>query len=156
MIVDTKKRKQVRTLGKILFVVYIMFLLYFLIFSDWYGRSGVMDDYHYNLTPFREMKRFWEYREKLGIWSAINLVGNIVIFIPFGFFEPLASRNRNFVGTVLDGFLVSLLVEVFQLISKVGRFDIDDLLLNAFGVVIGYLIFLVCNVIRRMYGAKRT
>ena len=156
MILDTKKRKQVRTLGKILFAVYIIFLLYFLIFSDWYGRSGVMDDYHYNLTPFREMKRFWEYREKLGVWSAINLVGNVLIFIPFGFFEPLASRSRNFFGTVLDGFLVSLLVEMFQLISKVGRFDIDDLLLNTFGVIIGYLVFLMCNVMRRIYGAKRT
>lgn len=152
---DTKKRKQIRTLGKILFVVYILFLLYFLIFSDWYGRSGVMENYHYNLTPFREMKRFWEYREQLGVWSVVNLLGNIFIFVPFGFFEPLASRHRSFWGTVLDGFLLSLLVEVFQFVSKVGRFDVDDLILNTSGVVVGYLIFIVCNAMRRMYGTKR-
>lgn len=152
---DTKHKKQIRRLGKILFAVYILFLLYFLIFSDWYGRSGSLEEYHYSLTPFREIKRFWEYREQLGIWSAINLFGNVLIFVPFGFFEPMASRQRSFWGTVMDGFLLSLLVEVFQFISKVGRFDVDDLILNTSGVIIGYLIFLVCNAMRRMYGTKR-
>ena len=114
-----------------------------------------MNDYHYNLTPFLEVKRFWEYREQLGMWSWINLLGNVLIFVPFGFFEALTSRRRNFFGTVLDGFLLSLLVEVFQLVSKVGRFDVDDLILNTSGVVIGYLVFVVCNAIRRRYGAKR-
>lgn len=153
---DTKKRKQLRILGKILFVVYILFILYFLIFSDWYGRSGVMENYHYNLTPFQEIKRFWEYRDQLGVWSIINLLGNVLVFVPLGFFEPMASKHRSFWGTVLDGFLLSMLVEVFQLISKVGRFDVDDLILNTLGVVIGYLSFLICNAMRRMYGAKRT
>lgn len=153
---NTEQRKWIQILGKTLFVVYILFLLYFLIFSDWYGRSGAMHDYHYNFTPFLEVKRFWEYRKQLGMWSYINLLGNVLIFIPFGFFEPLTSRYRNFLGTVMDGFLLSLLVEVFQLVSKVGRFDVDDLMLNTFGVVIGYLFFVVCNAIRRRYGTKRT
>ena len=114
-----------------------------------------MENYHYNLTPFQEIKRFWEYREQLGIWSMINLLGNILAFVPFGFFEPMASRQRSFLGTILDGFLLSFLVEIFQLISKVGRFDVDDLLLNTSGVIIGYMIFLLCNAMRRMYGKKR-
>lgn len=115
-----------------------------------------MENYHYNLKPFQEIKRFWEYREQLGIWSAVNLFGNIFIFIPLGFFEPMASKRRSFLGTIVDGFLLSLVVEVFQLISKVGRFDVDDLILNTLGVVIGYIIFLICNAIRRNYGTKRT
>ncbi len=149
-------KKQIRILGKILFILYIGFLLWFLIFSDWYGRSGVLKEYHYNLTPFTEMKRFWRYREQLGIWSAINLFGNVLIFVPFGFFEAMASRSRSFWTIMLDGFLVSLLVEVFQFVAKVGRFDVDDLILNTSGVVIGYIIFLICNAVRRTYGAKRT
>ena len=152
---STEKRKRIRVLGTVLFVVYILFLLYFLIFSDWYGRDAVMENYHYNLEPFREIKRFWEYREKLGIWSVVNLFGNIVIFIPFGFFAPIASKKRNFIGTIMDGCFLSFIVEMFQLISKVGRFDVDDLLLNTLGVVIGYLVFLACNAIRRKYGTKR-
>lgn len=150
-----EKTKKLRIIGIILFVVYILFLLYFLIFSDWYGRDVVMENFHYNLKPFREIKRFWMYREQLGIWSAINLLGNIFIFVPLGFFEPIASKQRSFLGTVIDGFLLSLIVEIFQLISKVGRFDVDDLILNTLGVVIGYMAFLMCNAIRRKYGTKR-
>lgn len=140
---------------KIIFILYIFFLLYFLIFSELYGRSGVMENYHYNLTPFQEIERFWEYREQLGIWSYINLFGNILIFVPFGFFEPLASKKRSFWSTLVDGCLMSLVVEIFQLITKVGRFDVDDLLLNTSGVAIGYICFLIWNAIRRKYGTKR-
>ena len=114
-----------------------------------------MVEYHYNLEPFREIKRFWEYREKLGIWSYVNLFGNVAIFIPFGFFEMMASRKKSFLGTVLDGTFVSLVVEGFQFLSKVGRFDVDDLMLNVAGVVVGYLMFMACNAVRRTYGAKR-
>ena len=93
-----------RALGKILFVLYIAFLLYFLIFSDWYGRTGGMREYHYNLVLFKEIKRFWNYRDVLGWVAYANLFGNVLIFIPFGFFMPMASRYRNFFlmfGTIM-------------------------------------------------------
>lgn len=140
---------------KIIFGLYIFFLLYFLIFSELYGRTGVMENYHYNLTPLKEIERFWEYRKQLGLMSYINLFGNVLIFVPFGFIEPMASSKRSFWATLVDGCSFSLLVEVFQLITKVGRFDVDDLLLNTTGVAIGYLCFLVWNMMRRRYGTKR-
>ena len=140
---------------KIIFALYIFFLLYFLIFSEIYGRSGVMQDYHYNITPFQEIERFWKYREQLGLMSYINLFGNVLIFVPFGFMEPLTSKKRSFWATLIDGCLVSLSVEIFQFITKVGRFDVDDLMLNTTGVALGYVCFLVWNTIRRKYGTKR-
>ena len=139
---------------KIIFALYIFFLLYFLIFSEIYGRSGVMQDYHYNVTPFQEIERFWKYREQLGLMSYINLFGNVLIFVPFGFMEPLTSKKRSFWATLIDGCLVSLSVEIFQFITKVGRFDVDDLMLNTTGVALGYVCFLVWNAIRRKYGTK--
>lgn len=139
---------------KIIFALYIFFLLYFLIFSEIYGRSGVMQDYHYNITPFQEIERFWKYREQLGLMSYINLFGNVLIFVPLGFMEPLASKKRSFWATLIDGCLVSLSVEIFQFITKVGRFDVDDLMLNTTGVALGYVCFLVWNAIRRKYGTK--
>jgi glycopeptide antibiotics resistance protein len=139
---------------KIIFALYIFFLLYFLIFSEIYGRSGVMQDYHYNITPFQEIERFWKYREQLGLMSYINLFGNVLIFVPFGFMEPLTSKKRSFWATLIDGCLVSLSVEIFQFITKVGRFDVDDLMLNTTGVALGYVCFLVWNAIRRKYGTK--
>ena len=139
---------------KIIFGLYIFFLLYFLIFSEIYGRSGVMENYHYNITPFQEIERFWRYRDQLGLMAYINLFGNVLIFAPFGFIEPLASKKRSFWATLIDGCLLSLSVEIFQFITKVGRFDVDDLLLNTSGVAIGYICFLIWNAIRRKYGTK--
>ena len=150
-----KNRKRVRMLGKILFIFYIGFLLYFLIFSDWYGRTGGMNEYHYNLVLFKEIKRFWIYREQLGWVSFANLFGNVLIFMPFGFFMPMASRYRSFFLTLFYSFGLSLLVETFQLFTKVGSFDVDDLLLNTIGGVIGYIFFVICNTIRRWHDANR-
>lgn len=62
-----KQEKKVRTLGKVLFVLYIGFLIYFLFLSDWYGREGVMDEYRYNLELFKEIRRFIVYRRTA--WS---------------------------------------------------------------------------------------
>lgn len=144
-----KSKNRMRVLGKILFILYIAFLLYFLIFSDWYGRTGEMSEYHYNLVPFQEIQRFWNYREMLGWVSYANLFGNVIIFIPFGFFMPMASRYRSFFLTMSYSLGLSLLVEVFQFISRVGSFDVDDIILNTIGGIAGYILFVVCNTIRR-------
>lgn len=151
-----KSRRRVRFLGKILFIIYIIFLLYFLIFSDWYGRTGEMSNYHYNLTLFKEIKRFWEYRDELGAFAVYtNLAGNVLIFVPFGFFLPMASKYRSFFNTLFYSFGLSLCVETFQLFTRVGSFDVDDLLLNTIGGLVGFILFSICNAIRRSYDTKR-
>jgi len=144
-----KTKKKNRILGKILFILYIAFLFYFLIFSDWYGRVGEPGEYRYNLELFREIKRFWTYREQLGMIAYENLFGNIIIFMPFGFFMPMASKFKSFFLTVLYSFGLSLCVEIFQLITRVGSFDVDDLLLNTIGGMLGYIAFVICNALRR-------
>ena len=150
---NAKKRKRIRILGKILFVLYVIFIIYFLIFSDWYGRTGEMQEYHYNLELFKEIRRFWEYRDQVGMFAMFtNLLGNVVIFVPFGFFMPMASRYRSFFSTVFYSFGLSLCVETFQLLTKVGSFDVDDLLLNTIGGLVGYLIFSMCAAVRTGVG----
>lgn len=155
-----KQIKKIRTLGKVFFVLYILFLLYFLIFSEWYGRTGVSKEYRYNLVLFKEINRFIEYRVELGFFAVFtNLCGNILIFVPFGFFISVASRARGFFMTLFYSFALSLCVEIFQLITRVGSFDVDDLLLNTIGGVVGYILFAICNRIRRKhygYGRKKT
>lgn len=82
-----KRNRRLRVFGKILFILYIAFIVYFLLFSDLYGRTGPRTQYSYNLILFKEIKRFWNYREQLGFFAvASNLLGNVVIFLPFGFF----------------------------------------------------------------------
>lgn len=153
---NQRQVKRTRTVGKILFVLYIFFLLYFLIFSDWYGRSGIGEEYRCNLVLFKEIRRFVKYRETLGLFAVFtNLFGNILIFVPYGFFISVASRMRGFLMTLFYSFGLSLGVEVFQLLTRVGSFDVDDLLLNTIGGILGYVLFLICNGIRRKYDGRR-
>ena len=151
-----KQAKRYRMLGKLLFVLYILFLVYFLCFAEWYGRIGVSSEYRYNLELFKEIKRFVEYREELGAFAVFtNLLGNILIFVPYGFFVSMASKSRGFFKTFFYSFILSLGVEFFQLFTKVGSFDVDDLLLNTVGGLLGYIIFVFCNIIRRNRNVRK-
>lgn len=134
----------------LLFAVYLAMLCYFLFFAESMGRTFSERQYHYNLLPFKEITRFWKYRQTLGFVSvALNLAGNVVAFIPFGTFLPgIFVRCRRFFLTTLLSFEFSLCVEVIQLIWKVGSFDVDDILLNTLGGMIGYMIFLIYYKIR--------
>jgi len=90
---------------------------------------------------FREIKRFYRYREILGMKSVmINLAGNIVAFMPFGFFLPILwPRSGKFLYVTFWSFSFSLVVETIQLVYKVGTFDVDDLFLNTLGGIFGYM-----------------
>ena len=75
----------------------------------------------------------------LGSWVKEMLVGNIVMFIPFGFFLPFITEKLNRKNAFAIAAIVPLTAEVLQLI--VGRsFDIDDLICNFLGIIIGFLI----------------
>ena len=157
-ILKKETKRIIQTLGKVLFVVYVLALIYFLFFSEEYGRVAMEErQYRYNLVPFVEIRRFWVYREQLGFWAVFtNLFGNVIGFIPYGFILPvIAHKCRNGLFIVASGFSLSLLVETVQLIAKVGCFDVDDLILNTLGAAIGYMLFAVCNYLRRKrYGEK--
>lgn len=147
-------KKKIRIAGVVLFFLYLVVLTYFLFFSERYGRTAERE-FSYNLTPFLEIRRFWNYREILGVKAVfINLAGNILAFVPFGAILPVISRRfRGFFRVMLLGFFFSLLVECTQLVTRVGTFDVDDLMLNTLGAVIGYLFFTLCDRIRRhIYG----
>ena len=71
----------------------------------------------------------------------INLAGNVLLFVPAGWLLPkLWSRQRNlfrFFATCLGAIF---LVEVLQLFTLLGRLDVDDMILNLSGMVLGFLI----------------
>lgn len=151
-------KKLIRSLGAMLFLLYVLLLVYFLFFSEEYGRGAEAEHvYHYNLIPFREIIRFWKYKDVVGENAFyLNVLGNMIGFLPFGFILPIIQPKMNRFGLiVLSGFLLSLFVEVIQLFTMVGRFDVDDLLLNTVGALVGYLLFAVCNQIRRNYYGKK-
>ena len=151
-----RKKKIFRAVGKVLFLLYVVFLIYFLFLAEWYGRTGISEEYRYNLELFREIKRFIIYREQLGAFAVFaNLAGNILIFVPYSFFISVASRERGFFKTLFFSMGLSLCVEIIQLFTRVGSFYVDDILLNTIGGVLGYIIFLICNGIRRKHDVRK-
>ena len=55
-----------------------------------------MDEYHYNLELFKEIKRFIKYRHQLGTFAVFsNLIGNILIFMPVGYFSAMAGKMKK-------------------------------------------------------------
>lgn len=151
-----KTKKQIRRVGIFLFMVYMGMLVYFLFFAESYGRVGELErEYRYNLILFREIRRFWVYRNQVGVLAmALNIFGNVIGFIPFGYIIPVINhRFRNWLLITVSGFSLSLCVETAQLVFRVGSFDVDDLMLNTLGALLGYVFFWICNEIRRrLYG----
>ena len=77
------------------------------------------------------------------IIAGVNLVGNIALLIPIGFLVPFVYRNMTWKKSVALGAVAGLSIEVMQTVLRVGIFDIDDCVLNALGVLIGYSAFAV-------------
>ena len=106
----------------------------------------------YNLVPFETIRLFWRLLQSgspgLRRHAVINLVGNVVMFIPLGFLLPKVSpRQRRLWRTLLTTALIIVLVEMLQLFSLRGSCDVDDLILNVLGAAIGYGVY-------RIFGKK--
>ena len=75
-------------------------------------------------------------------YAWINFLGNLLLFLPLGFLLPCLSRRvRSWFRMQLTAFCLLLVVETLQLFTLLGSFDVDDIILNLFGVSTGYLIF---------------
>ena len=138
---DVNKKKKLQW---VCFVAYLLFLSYLLFFSSDFGRTEREEEYRYNLTLFQEIGRYYGLGMKRGVWYPfiLNVCGNIAVFIPVGIFLPtLIKKCKNIFFTTLLSLEISLLVEIVQLATRVGSFDVDDLLLNTVGGVLGYVIF---------------
>ena len=74
----------------------------------------------------------------------INLVGNVIMFIPAGYLlTRLWKSQRNFFVFLLTCTALILLVELLQLLTLLGSFDVDDLILNLSGMFLGYLLCII-------------
>lgn len=137
----------------IIWWVYIVLLFVFVVvkfkgsfyeLSDRINSFSMHGSINYNLIPFRSMSV--QIRRITQWWALKNLLGNIIPFIPFGFLLPIAYRKFNSAIKVLSTGLVSiLLIEIFQFFTKLGNFDVDDIILNMIGIICGYFMFLLIN-----------
>lgn len=146
-----EKRRIIRVFSRICFTIYMALLVYFLLLSDGFGRGDGYENYRYNLVPFLEIKRFIKYYEYIDFPSVvINLLGNIVAFMPFGaLIRWVVNRKTRWYQATAYTFLFSLCVELLQLVAKVGVFDVDDLILNTFGGLMGFWVYYLLLLINR-------
>ncbi len=145
-------KKGYRMAAWLLFGLYVIVMVYFLFFAESMGRSQAGREYHYNLVPFKEIQRYLMYYRIIGPFTVfLNLGGNILAFVPFGLFFPLLSRrNRGFFKVTLISFEVSLMVELIQLVTRVGSCDVDDMILNTLGGMLGHLCFRILFIWHKM------
>lgn len=99
---------------------------------------------HFNLIPFRTIQLYLGLLEHPTrpwlMWLAhVNLLGNVLLFIPLGIFPPLLHPNmRRFWKTILLAAGIMTTVELAQMLLLVGTCDVDDLILNTTGAALGY------------------
>ena len=100
--------------------------------------------FHNTFTSLKKALTATKYEIHYQISFIWNFFGNILFFLPFGFLMPFAIKKlRLFKNTLAAALIASLLGETFQLILKLGYFDIDDILLNALGAVLGWKLYLL-------------
>jgi glycopeptide antibiotics resistance protein len=90
-----------------------------------------------NLIPFKTILPYLMGEGGLLI-GGLNIGGNIVLLIPIGFLVPFVFQKMDWKKTIAISIASGLSIELTQVILKVGIFDIDDVILNAIGVIVGY------------------
>ena len=140
----------------IFFGMYLILLITLTLFDSLWLRDGsnIKDFSTYmkesmNLLPFKTIFTFIGQFDSMYSTRQIflNLFGNFIAFMPMALFLPLLfKRQKKFRNFVFTMFIFILGIEFLQLITRSGRFDIDDLILNLSGGCLAYLIFNVSYV----------
>ncbi len=153
----------------IFFSLYLILFITLTLFDPMWGRNGFnilnwsTDKLKYylkdsvNLIPFATIIKYIKSFNSLQSTRKImfNLLGNFVACMPIAFFLPLLFKKQNnlkiFLFTIT---IIVLSIELTQVITFSGKFDIDDLILNISGALLFYIIMkikLVNNIIRNIF-----
>lgn len=125
-------------------VMYVAVLLVITYFSRESGsRAGMVD---------LELFSTWGINKRNNAY----VIENVLLFIPYGFVLAWAdARQRHFLRNLLTGALTSLAIECMQLVTQRGYFQIDDILTNILGTVIGYICYLLAHGICSLWRKRR-
>ena len=122
----------------LLFIIYILLLFELLTGTENNSGAGI------NLIPFSEIFRY-EIGSKMFIY---NVLGNILLFVPYGYFVTRYTESKSLFQIFLVSLITSFTVEFLQV--KLGRsFDVDDIILNVIGGILGYFLYCGLNSIRK-------
>lgn len=120
--------------------VYTVWILYMLFFLE--SRDFPQFPYEIKYVPFDTVKEYFFhvfYYDKIEFVK--NIFGNIILFIPYGFLGILYPKLNKFTWLFLTFFIIINIVEFSQYYLKRGMADIDDVILNTSGAIIGFVIY---------------
>ena len=147
---ESEKEKRIL---KGIFFLYLLLLIRVIVFkysfsqlaeisAGWEGRVIARGLRTANFTPLKTIKMYIRYWGRLNSFE--NLFGNVVCFVPYGFFMPLLQEKcRRWWVLALNALFLVCGIELFQLVTGFGAFDVDDIFLNCLGALFGYLLFRV-------------
>ena len=138
MIINGNSRRAIHEeIFGLFFIAYLLLLFQLVTAQDIQTYNGT------NLVPFREILRY-----DVGTRGFYRqVVGNILLFIPLGYFVTGYSKIKNLGGITIITLLCSFVIEFVQ--RYIGRsFDVDDIILNVVGGVLGFLLYISLNAIR--------
>lgn len=121
---------------KLIIFPYILFLLYLMFLGM--GRSQYED----NVIRMQPVwSTVWFIKETI-LWKDIIMIvlGNVIMFIPFGFLGWIFPNLNNLKGLLFSFLSAITIVEALQYFTRMGIFEVDDIILNTFGVYLGWLL----------------
>lgn len=118
----------------ILIPFYTVFLLYLMFFG--FGRT----QYEMNIVRLSPLYSTFSFMKETILWKTIiiNVLGNIIMFMPFGFLGIVFPKLLNFKALIIKFLSAIIIIESLQYFTRLGVFDIDDIILNTIGVAIGF------------------
>lgn len=136
-------KKNSKNLILVLFIIYCFVLAFILFFPRLHHSNNF--ERSYNLLPFATIYEMISRLINQTISNNIvirNIGVNILLFVPMGIALPILFNNfKKLWQVTLICFFVTALAETIQYIFNLGSFDIDDIILNTFGGIIGYAVF---------------
>jgi glycopeptide antibiotics resistance protein len=149
------KSKKTKVFFTVLFIIYVVLLLGVVTLRFWNpGQLLQMREAIDNGSAAPNFKPFATLTNQIqniktgyALW---NIAANTICFVPFGFILPLISPTRTgIIRTALWGMLFSVIIEFLQYAFNLGLFDVDDIILNTVGVLLGHIIVYIFMRIRR-------
>ena len=144
------------------FIIYCFVLVYVLFLSRGTRDGYTFAEYMRRFTNFIPFKTIVEYVKRYidgyRNLSVLNLLGNLALFVPMGMALPCLSRKLNrFWKVTLTVLGMVVVVELVQGLLRVGSIDIDDVIFNVVGAMVGYGIIVIPfinKLLKRIYIIK--
>ncbi|KKM09446.1 hypothetical protein SY88_18965 [Clostridiales bacterium PH28_bin88] len=138
-----------------MFFFYLVALMGVTIFPIPLGIPCYGDYFHANFIPFKSILGSLHHS-----WYMValrNIGGNLVLLAPFGFLLPMIRKDVNTLGKVVaTGFLLSLSIELVQLMLPGRAADVDDLILNTLGLLFGFLAFKLLGLLQGLIPKRQS